>query len=104
MSSNIDLLIRTTLKPEDFQAQLFICCCSHAAELTSRVEIERGQQTIALPVIRGGIAKRLWIFDRPNGGELLLSGALIPNTLVVSPIDHIFLHDIRWPGQMLTAE
>jgi hypothetical protein len=94
---HIDLLIRTTLKPEDFQAQLFICCCDHAAELTSRVEIKRGQ-TIALPVIRGGTAKRLLIFDRPSGGEPLLWGALL-DTWVVFPTDHIFLHDTRWPGR-----
>jgi hypothetical protein len=99
MSSNIDLLIRTTLKPEDFQAQLFICCCDRVTELTARVEIEWGRQAAELPVIRGGTAERLMIFDRPNGGERLLWGVLVPRTRVVFPTDYLFLTNIRWPGR-----
>jgi hypothetical protein len=66
------------LKPEDFCAQLYFAVCAGMAELTSREAVVCGQELIMLSVLCSGRADRGVIFDRPEGGEPVLSGLLVP--------------------------
>lgn len=90
---------RPELKPEDFQAQLYMTALQGSVELTERVPVVYGQKEVTLPVVCRGLADDVMVFDREIGGDYLIRGTVrwVHGPIIAHPLDIIVFSNIQWP-------
>lgn len=62
------------MTPDDFKQPLYLVVRGTGLqqEITERVQIEYGQETVALRRIRPGVAGCITLYDRAVGGDMLM--------------------------------
>jgi hypothetical protein len=95
--SLLDLKLKPSLKPQDFKAKLYFGLIDNRLwKLLPRVEIEWGQSTpFKVPVTETAIYIGAGVYDRPEGGESLGEGYIMPEKKMWA--GDAMLVTLRWP-------